>query len=102
MEAQQFSNEQHWRLLVLLLKKIAKNKGITHQDIADRTGLHRSNVTRAMSLNYCPRINTFLQIAKALKVNVFFEDQESNTDLNQIFEAAMNELGRRPEKLSSN
>ena len=41
-------------------------------------------------------------LAKALKMNVFFEDQESKTELNVIFERAMESLGRRPDKLPRN
>lgn len=89
MERENLSNEQHWMLLVLLLAKIAKSKNISHQEIADITGLKRSNVTRVFSLNYCPNMRTFLAIAQAVGINFFFEDKDSNTDLNQLFESAM-------------
>ncbi|PXX96918.1 hypothetical protein DF185_19960 [Marinifilum breve] len=98
----QQANEQHWRLLVLMLKLIAEEKGITQQQIADETGLQRSNVSRMFSLKYCPSMSNFLAIAKAIKVNFFFEDKESKTELNEIFEKAMTELGRRPDDLSQN
>lgn len=96
------SNRPAAELLVLMLKKIAAQKGISHHDIADRTGLHKSNITRTFSLNYMPNLTTFLAIAKAIGVNLFFEDKEGTTELNQIFEAAMDELGRRPENLPQN
>lgn len=94
-------NEQ-WMLLVLLLKKIAEKKGITQGQIADKTGLLQSNISRFFSLKYKPTLDTFLQISKAIKVNFFFEDQESQTDLNLAMEQAMEELGRRPNKLPKN
>lgn len=97
----QKSNEQ-WMLLVLLLKEIAEAKGITHEQIAEASGLQRSNVTRTFSLNYCPNLNTFIAIAKALKVNFFFEDQEDKSDLSRVFEKAMEALGRRIDKLPKN
>lgn len=102
MNKENNSNEQQAKLLVLMLKKIAKEKGITHQEIADRSGLHKSNVTRTFSLNYMPNLTTFLAIAKAIGVNFFFEDKEGVTELNQIFEQAMDELGRRPDRLPKN
>ena len=90
-------NEQ-WQLLVLLLKEIATEKNLTQETIAELSGLQRSNVSRFFSLKYKPTLDTFLQVAKAIKVNFFFEDQESKTDLNQAMEA----LGRRPDKLPKN
>jgi transcriptional regulator with XRE-family HTH domain len=94
-------NEQ-WMLLVLLLKEIAEKKGITQGQISDQTGLLQSNISRFFSLKYKPTLDTFLQISKAIKVNFFFEDQDSKTDLNQAMEKAMEELGRRVDKLPKN
>lgn len=94
-------NEQ-WRLLVLLIKKIAEEKGITQQQIADETGFLQSNVSRFFALKYKPTLDTFLQVAKAVKVNFFIEDQEGKSSLNVAFERAMETLGRRPGKLPKN
>lgn len=97
----QNQNEQ-WMLLVLLLKEIAAEKGITQEEIADETGLKQSNVSRFFSLKYRPGLDVFLQIAKSIKVNFFFDDQDSKTDLNLMFEKAMESLGRRADKLPKN
>ena len=94
-------NEQ-WMLLVLLLKEIADKKGITQWQIAEQTGLIQSNISRFFSLKYKPTLDTFLQVSKAIKVNFFFEDQEDKTDLNKCFEKAMEQLGRRVDKLPKN
>lgn len=94
-------NEQ-WKLLVLLLKEIADAKNITQQQIADESGLLQSNISRFFSLKYKPTLDTFLQVAKAVNVNFFFEDKESTTDLNKCFERAMEKIGRRPDQLSQN
>lgn len=96
------SNDQHWKLLVLILRKIAESKGVSQQEIANRTGMLRTNVNRVFQLKYCPTLSTFVDIANAIGVNFFFEDKESKTDLSEIFEAAMTELGRRPDKLTEN
>lgn len=101
MEENKKSNEQ-WMLLVLLLKEIAEAKGVTHEQIAEASGLQRSNVTRTFNLSYCPTLATFISIAKALKVNFFFEDQEDKSDLSKVFEKAMEALGRRADKLPKN
>lgn len=91
-----------WQLLVLLLKEIADQKNVTQQEIADKSGLLQSNVSRFFSLKYKPTLDTFLQVAKAIKVNFFFEDQEDKSDLNLAFEKAMTYLGRRPDNLPKN
>ena len=100
--SQNKNNNEHWKVLVLLLKKIADNKGITQLEISERTGMLQSAVSRFFSLKFKPTLETFLQVAQALKVNFFFEDQENKTDLNIAFEKAMTELGRRPENLPKN
>jgi len=96
------NQNQQWQLLVLLLKEIAGQKNITQDEIADKSGLLQSNVSRFFSLKYKPTLDTFLQVAKAIKVNFFFEDQEDKSDLNLAFEIAMSELGRRPDNLPKN
>ena len=101
MPNNQNQNEQ-WMLLVLLLKEIAEEKGITQNQIAEQTGMIQSSVSRFFSLKFKPTIDTFLQVSKAIKVNFFFEDQESKTDLNKCFEKAMEQLGRRVDKLPKN
>lgn len=93
---------EHWRILVQLLKEIAEEKGITQLEIAEKTGYQRSNISRVFSLRYTPRLDVFLNIAKAVGVNFFFEDQDSIADLNLLFERAMTALGRRPLKGESN
>jgi len=102
MKEGKFTKDGQWKLLVLILRKIAESKGISQQEIANRTGLKRSNVSRMFNLLYCPNLRTFITIAKSIEVNFFFEDKEGTTELNKIFEAAMTELGRRPDKLPMN
>jgi transcriptional regulator with XRE-family HTH domain len=92
----------HWKVFVLILRDIAQQKNITQEEIANRAGLMQSNVSRFFSLKYCPTMEMFLKIAKALEVNFFFEDRESKTDLTLAFERAMEEMGRRANKLPKN
>ena len=95
-------NEQQWQLLVLLLKEIAESKGITQKQIAEETGLLQSNISRFFSLKFKPTLDTFLQVAKAINVNFFFEDKDGKADMNVVFEKAMTALGRRPDNLPKN
>ena len=101
MNNQNNQNEQ-WKLLVLLLKEIAESKGITQNEIAEKSEMHQSHVSRFFALKFPPNMHTFLKVAKAIKVNFFFEDQENKTDLNVSFEKAMEQLGRRADKLPKN
>lgn len=103
-EDKENTNEQQWKLLVLLLKEIAIEKhGVGWQTyLSEHTPFAQSNISRIFSLKYAPNLKNYLIIAKALKVNFFFEDKESTADLNLCFEKAMEELGRRPDKLSKN
>ena len=96
------NQNEHWKMLVLLLKEIADQKGISQNEISEQTGMLQSAISRFFSLKFKPTLDTFLQVAQALKVNFFFEDQENKSDLNLAFEKAMTELGRRPENLPRN
>ncbi len=91
-----------WKVIVTILKEIATDQGISQQDIADRTGMLQSNVSRIFSLKYCPRLDILLAIAESIGVNFFIESKNSNTDLNKLFEKAMTDLGRRPGMLPKN
>lgn len=94
-------NEQ-WKLLVLLLKEIAESKGISQLEIAEKSQIEQSTVSRMFGLKFKPTIDTFLQVSKATRVNFFFEDQDGTSDLNLAFEKAMTELGRRAKNLPKN
>lgn len=98
----QNNQDQQWKLLVLLLKEIAESKGITQNQIGEIAEMHQSHVSRFFGLKFPPNINTFLKVAKAINVNFFFEDKDSKTDMNIVFEKAMTELGRRPDNLPKN
>lgn len=101
MGNQNNQNEQ-WKLLVLILKEIAEAKGVSQIEIAEKSELLQSNISRFFSLKYKPTLDTFLQVAKAVNVNFFFEDKDATTDLNLAFEKAMTELGRRAKNLPKN
>lgn len=90
--------ENNWKAMVLLLREVAKEKKISNIEIAEKTGLKKSNVSRFFNLAYCPSIELFLKISMAVGINFFFEDKDSKSDLNVCFERAMTELGRRISK----
>ena len=88
-------NYEHWMLLVSSLREIAKEKGVTHKQIGERTNMHKTHVSRMFSMRYPPSLREFVKVAQALEVNFFVEDKEAKTNLSVIFERAMEILGRR-------
>lgn len=96
------ANDYHWKVLVTFLEQIARQKGITQEQIAEATGMKQQSIARVFSLKFVPKLHTFLAIAGAVGVNFFFEDKEGTSDLTKGFEAAMEKLGRRPDKLPKN
>jgi len=96
------NNNEQWILLVYLLDEIRKQNGQTMQDVADNTGIIQSHIARFFSAKYKPALPLFLEIAKAVDVNFFFEPKNSKTNLNVAFEEAMTRLGRRADKLPKN
>lgn len=95
-------NENHWMLMVILLREIAHEKKISVKEIAEKIGIEQSTLSRFFATKYKPNLDLFLKVAQAIGVNFFFEDKESKTDLNKCFEQAMIELGRRVEFLNKN
>lgn len=59
-------NEQHWKLLVQLLKEIADEKGITQLEIAEKTGKHQPLISRFFSSKHCPSLSLVAEIAATL------------------------------------
>ena len=81
--------------LCLFLKSEAETKGITQQQIADKCGWHQQTVQRMLSGKFSPSLDNFIKLADAIGVNFFMESKDSNTDTNQLFEKAMDHVGRR-------
>lgn len=94
--------EDQWKLFILILREIAREKKLSTYDIATRMGIAQPNVQRIFSLKYTPGLPVFLKLCRAIEVNLFIESKDSDSDFNQLFEKAMEELGRRPDKLPKN
>ena len=59
-------------LLALLaqLKTAAKEREITHDQIAEKVGWTRSNVSRVLRGAYMPRLDNFIKLAEAIGVKI--------------------------------
>jgi DNA-binding phage protein len=55
-----------------LIRLEALDKGITHQMIADKTGLQQQNVGRTLSGKYMPRFDIVLKLAEATNIELRF------------------------------
>lgn len=62
------------RLLCLYLKDLAKEKGISNQQIADKTGFQQSNVNRMLNGRYSPSLDNFLRLAEALDTHFTIQE----------------------------
>jgi DNA-binding phage protein len=63
--------EEKWKILILLLREIAKEKKITHWDIAIETGIDRAHITHVFNLKNKPGIDTVFKIADAIDIDIF-------------------------------
>lgn len=70
------NQKEQWESLVLLLKEISKENGITQREIAEKTGFKQSHINRVFSLRYVPTLDTFLKICRALDLDVVIEEKE--------------------------
>lgn len=79
-----------------------KQKGWTDQVLADKIGVHRSTLNRFFNLEFCLRFDYVLKIIHGLDLNMFLKTQDDESEMNKAFEKAMEELGRRQDKLPKN
>lgn len=84
-----------WKALTLLLKNIAKAKGITQQMIANKTGIDQPNIARFFSFKTCPTIAVYITIAKAIGITFTAEDNDNKLNVAQMLEEAKEEINKR-------
>lgn len=82
-------------LLLNLIKELAKQKGITQEDLARKMGIEKQNINKVLNHRYSPTLKVFLQLAEAVGCNFYIQSKDDPADFNQAFEKAMLEMGRR-------
>ena len=55
----------------LLIKEIAKEKGITLNEVAASAGIAQPSISRIANCVFKPKLDTLEKIAKALDVNIY-------------------------------
>ena len=93
---------EHWKLLALFLENAMRGKEINRTQLASKVGVHSSTIKRFFELDFCLKFDTVLAIAKELELNIFFETRDESAEISKWFEDAMEQLGRRPERLPKN
>lgn len=68
MEDEKYHEEM--RMLLNKLKEYALEKGITEQQISDKTGFIQSNVNRMFAGKYSPLLDNFIQLADAVGYHI--------------------------------
>lgn len=66
----QINQNEQWMLLVLFLKQIADKKGISINEIAEKTEMKQSSVSRFFSLKFKPTLPTFFKIADSIGLEI--------------------------------
>jgi transcriptional regulator with XRE-family HTH domain len=67
------------RMLLNQLKDFAKEKGITEQQIADKTGFIQSNVNRMFAGKYSPLLDNFIQLADAIGYHIVLKENHDSS-----------------------
>jgi len=78
-------NEQKYKeariMQLQYLAKLAKEKGITQDMIAEKTGFTRNNVSRMLSGRYSPSLDNFMRLCEAINCYLFIIDKNADDDL---------------------
>lgn len=86
--------ENHWKLLVLMLKEILAQKEINYEEVERLTGVKSTNVSRLLNENFkhAPNLRTLILIADAAEVRLSFLDDGKKIDMNEILKSSMIKL----------
>ena len=64
-------------LLEYLMQRI-KEKGITQEDLAMRTGFTQSNISRMLNAKYAPTLDNLLTLCEAANCYIFVIDKQAD------------------------
>jgi len=69
------------QMLMHYLRDLAKEKGITQEQIAKKTGFESSNVNRMLAGKYSPKLENVIKLAEVIDTFFFVIDKNANDDL---------------------
>jgi len=61
---------EEWKGHITFLRSVAEKKNISNSKIGSLCGYHRSTIGRVFDLEFCPKHQMVLDIAKALEVQL--------------------------------
>lgn len=64
------------QIIISTVKEICRIKGITQEQLAEKSGLTQPQISRILSLKQDPLLSTFLRLCRAVDVNFCVEDIE--------------------------
>lgn len=79
------------------IKELRQQKGITIQDVSEKTGLSKGLISQVENDQVSPPISTLLKIASALKTDIahFFQDKDFNPKITLVKKEERIKSGRR-------
>ncbi len=69
------------KMLLDYLTDRIKEKGITQEDLAKKTGFTQSNISRMLNAKYPPTLDNLLTLCEAANCYIFVIDKEADDDL---------------------
>lgn len=82
-------NERMWKSLVLFLKKVQREKSVTQEELAGKTGLKQATVSRFFSAEHCPKLDTFSKVSTALGLTISFKTDNNAVDIDKLLNEAL-------------
>ncbi len=70
----------HYEIMSAMIRA-RKERGLTQEELAARTGLHRSNISRLERGNYNPSIDLLSRVAQGLGMELHIEFRDSGNPL---------------------
>lgn len=61
---------KNWKILVFAVKVMAKDKGMSMSDLADKLGKHQSSVSNLLSTRTSPSLENFVEIAELIGFDI--------------------------------
>ncbi|MBN2747365.1 MAG: helix-turn-helix transcriptional regulator [Bacteroidales bacterium] len=81
------------KMLCKYLFSLAREKGITQEQIAEKTGFKRSNVSRMLSGAYSSSLDNFIKLAEAIDTYFFIIDKKADDDLVETMKNRWGKIG---------
>ncbi len=75
---------ENWQIQMSIIKEIAKQKGFTVQEIANKSGLLASTIKRVFDLKFEPPFEVFLKIADAIEAEVLYSKIDGKIEIHNI------------------